>query len=409
MVSAWICTTPPPSRRRTTSSSSAPAAPARRRRCCSPGRASTSSSSTGPSCPSDTLSTHAIARGGVVQLARWGLLDDVLASGAPPIRVARRSTSRTAASSGRSRTGPGVDYLARAPPPHPRRHPAGGRRGGGRDRADRRVGHRHPDRRDAVGSPASPSATATAHDAPLHARVRRRRRRRPLPHRPQRRGPHASRTAARPARPPTPTSPASTPTASSSTSGDRAFAGVFPTHDGEANVWVCTARPTPPCSAPAIAEHVPRPPARRRSPSLAERVAAAPDHGAAAHRRTGLPNHVLEAAGPGWALVGDAGYHRDPITGPRHHRRLPRRRAPRPAPAGQLCAASVPEAEALAALRRRARPRARPDLRRHLAAGAVPAARRSSSSSRSSLSVLIDAEADRLADLPRPRPVRAAA
>jgi 2-polyprenyl-6-methoxyphenol hydroxylase-like FAD-dependent oxidoreductase len=36
--------------------------------------------------PSDTLSTHAIARGGVVQLHRWGLLDAVLASGAPPIR-----------------------------------------------------------------------------------------------------------------------------------------------------------------------------------------------------------------------------------------------------------------------------------------------------------------------------------
>ena len=41
------------------------------------------------------------------------------------------------------------------------------------------------------------------------------------------------------ARPRTPTSPGSTPTASSSTSGDRSFAGVFPTHDGEANVWMC--------------------------------------------------------------------------------------------------------------------------------------------------------------------------
>ena len=29
----------------------------------------------------------------------------------------------------------------------------------------------------------------------------------------------------------------------------------------------------------------------------------------------GLPNDVLQASGPGWALVGDAGYHRDPITG----------------------------------------------------------------------------------------------
>src|SRR6187431_1494512 len=36
--------------------------------------------------PADTLSTHAISRGGVVQLARWGLLAEVLASGAPPIR-----------------------------------------------------------------------------------------------------------------------------------------------------------------------------------------------------------------------------------------------------------------------------------------------------------------------------------
>src|SRR5262245_57973254 len=36
--------------------------------------------------PSDTPSTHAIARSGVVQLRRWGLLDEVLDSGAPAIR-----------------------------------------------------------------------------------------------------------------------------------------------------------------------------------------------------------------------------------------------------------------------------------------------------------------------------------
>src|SRR6266550_7147346 len=38
------------------------------------------------SFPSDTVSTHAIARSGVVQLRRWGLLDAVLDSGAPAIR-----------------------------------------------------------------------------------------------------------------------------------------------------------------------------------------------------------------------------------------------------------------------------------------------------------------------------------
>lgn len=37
----------------------------------------------------DTISTHALMRGGVVHLARWGLLDRVIASGAPPIRTSR--------------------------------------------------------------------------------------------------------------------------------------------------------------------------------------------------------------------------------------------------------------------------------------------------------------------------------
>ena len=35
---------------------------------------------------SDALSTHALLRGGVLQLARWGLLDRVAASGRPPAR-----------------------------------------------------------------------------------------------------------------------------------------------------------------------------------------------------------------------------------------------------------------------------------------------------------------------------------
>src|SRR4051794_13221673 len=33
----------------------------------------------------DTLSTHALMRGGVEQLHRWGLLDDVAAAGTPAI------------------------------------------------------------------------------------------------------------------------------------------------------------------------------------------------------------------------------------------------------------------------------------------------------------------------------------
>src|SRR5947208_8325735 len=34
----------------------------------------------------DTLSTHAFMRAGVVQLHRWGLLDRVVAAGTPPVR-----------------------------------------------------------------------------------------------------------------------------------------------------------------------------------------------------------------------------------------------------------------------------------------------------------------------------------
>ncbi len=42
----------------------------------------------------DTLSTHALMRGGVIQLHRWGLLDRIVAAGTPPVR---RTTFRYAA------------------------------------------------------------------------------------------------------------------------------------------------------------------------------------------------------------------------------------------------------------------------------------------------------------------------
>ncbi|HVD81120.1 MAG TPA: FAD-dependent oxidoreductase, partial [Propionibacteriaceae bacterium] len=35
---------------------------------------------------SDTLSTHGLMRGGVLQLSRWGVLPDVVAAGTPPVR-----------------------------------------------------------------------------------------------------------------------------------------------------------------------------------------------------------------------------------------------------------------------------------------------------------------------------------
>ncbi|HEU4349739.1 MAG TPA: FAD-dependent monooxygenase, partial [Actinoplanes sp.] len=38
---------------------------------------------------SDTLSTHALMRGGALLLHRWGILDQVVAAGTPPVRHTR--------------------------------------------------------------------------------------------------------------------------------------------------------------------------------------------------------------------------------------------------------------------------------------------------------------------------------
>ena len=91
--------------------------------------------------------------------------------------------------------------------------------------------------------------------------------------------------------------------------GPRGFAGVFPTHDGEACVWICG-----PTAAVADAPRDFTGALARISPSLAARVRTG--HLTSRVRGTaGLPNHLRRAAGPGWALVGDAGYHRDPVSG----------------------------------------------------------------------------------------------
>ena len=96
---------------------------------------------------------------------------------------------------------------------------------------------------------------------------------------------------------------------------DRSFAGVFPTNDGKACIWVCN---------PAVDAKAVRGRTRSRveafgellersAPRLAERLRKA--------RRTSpvqgmlrQPNQLRQAFGPGWALVGDAGYYRDAIT-----------------------------------------------------------------------------------------------
>jgi flavin-dependent dehydrogenase len=258
------------------------------------------------------VSTHSIARSGVVQLRRWGLLDDVVNSGAPAIRqvtfnAGGELVSRTIKDKA------GVDFLVA-----PRRYVldtllvnaakhagaevhtgitvTGLQRDGrgrvvgvsGRDHAGARVefGARYVVGADGLRSRVADLAGAAVEQA----------------------------------------GPAGGAAQYAYYSGsrwdgieffvaERSFAGVFPTHDGQACIWVCT----PSADAKAV---------RRRSGSRAEAFDALLERSHSelterlrtAYRTSPVqgmlrqPNQVRQAFGLGWALVGDAGYYRDAIT-----------------------------------------------------------------------------------------------
>lgn len=262
--------------------------------------------------PSDTLSTHAIARGGVVQLQRWGLLDDVVDTGAPEIRrVEFHAGSEPVVRTVKDRHG--VDFLVA-----PRRHvldpllQAHATTAGARVRTNATVtevlhgdsgrivgvGGRDDDgpfeirARFVVGADGLRSRVARSVGAPV------------IEQRPSNSATHYAYFAGN-------------WRAMEYHLGTQSFAGVFPTNDGAACVWVC---------APDdwALEH------RRRhgtvtdafvsmvaetSPSLAERLRADTVATSTARGMIGIPNQIRQPYGNGWALVGDAGYHRDAITG----------------------------------------------------------------------------------------------
>jgi flavin-dependent dehydrogenase len=262
--------------------------------------------------PSDTISTHSIARSGVVQLRRWGLLDEVLDSGAPAIRqvtfnAAGESVRRTIKHKA------GVDLVVA-----PRRYvldtilAAAAQRAGaqvrpgvtvtglrrdGRGRVTGVYGH------DRAGAPVELAARWVVGADGLGSRVAR--------------SVGAALSEVR---------PAGGATQYAYYAGvpwdgieffvaPRSFTGVFPTHDGQACIWVCT----PAADAGAVRRGAgSRVEAfgellERSAPPLAERLRHA--------RRTSpvqgmlrQPNQLRQASGPGWALVGDAGYYRDAVT-----------------------------------------------------------------------------------------------
>jgi flavin-dependent dehydrogenase len=264
------------------------------------------------SFPSDTISTHSIARSGVVQLQRWGLLDAVLDSGTPAIRQVTfhalgESVSRTI----KHKAGVGLVVS-------PRRYvldtilAAAAERAGANARHGVTVTGVQRDCRgrvagvyghDRSGAPVDIGARYVIGADGLRSRVV-----------------HSVGAAINEAR------PAGGAVQYAYYGGirwtgielfvaERSFAGVFPTHHGQACIWVCTpsadakaARRRTGSRVEAFGELL-----ERSAPQLTERLRHArrtsPVQGMLRH-----PNLMRQAFGPGWALVGDAGYHRDAVT-----------------------------------------------------------------------------------------------
>jgi 2-polyprenyl-6-methoxyphenol hydroxylase-like FAD-dependent oxidoreductase len=261
--------------------------------------------------PSDTLSTHAISRGGVVQLARWGLLDQVVDSGAPPIRTVTFRVSEGTELVKTVKDRAGVDLLLA-----PRRHvldtilveaaeEAGATLITGlsvvdtiTDRSGRVVGI---SARDGDGHMRTIRGRFVVGADGVRSRVARSVGSRMLDQRTSVSTAHYAYVAGLDDR------------GFEFHVGERSFAGVFPTHGGEAAVWICSpaddAAPGAEDRSTAFVDLL-----ARSAPSLAGRVRAA-EMVTNVRSAVRFPNHVREATGPGWALVGDAGYHRDPITG----------------------------------------------------------------------------------------------
>jgi 2-polyprenyl-6-methoxyphenol hydroxylase-like FAD-dependent oxidoreductase len=254
----------------------------------------------------DTLSTHALMRGGVMQLARWGLLDRVIASGTPPVRRATfRYDGEVVPITIKPAYGVDALYAPRRTVLDPILVDAADAAG-----VDVRFGVTVDDVvRDGSGAVCGVTGH-TADGQPFHARARL------VIGADGIRSTIADRVGAAVERRGTASS-AVTYAYWDGLGNDGyewifrpdAAAGVIATNGGQACVFV---------SAPAQRVghggiDVLRTIAAEASPELGERLAAtsAP---ASTHTFPGLPGYVRRAWGRGWALVGDAGYFKDPIS-----------------------------------------------------------------------------------------------
>lgn len=260
---------------------------------------------------SDTLSTHGLMRAGVLQLQRWGLLDEVVAARTPAIRSTRFHYAGRPSVTVSIRAGAGVDALYA-----PRRHlldrllvDAAARAGAEvlhettvtallRDERGRVCGVQAVDRAGrtirlaapmTVGADGLRSTVAALTGAPT---VRKGRSRSAMCYR------YVGGLSA---------------CGYEWAYGAGAAAGLIPTNDGEICVFVGTSPDRMRELRRQGTERAFTALLARAAPALADRVAAATPV-SRIHGWAGVPGHVRRAWGPGWALVGDAGYFKDPIT-----------------------------------------------------------------------------------------------
>jgi flavin-dependent dehydrogenase len=263
--------------------------------------------------PADTVSTHQLARPAVVQLHRWGLLPAVLASNAPAIRQV------TFSALGESVTRPikhksGVDLLLA-----PRRYildtivAAAAVRAGVELRSGFTVDGVTVDRsgrvsgvhgRDADGRPVAIDARYVVGADGVVSTVARNVGAGLI----EDRGGRGAAIYAYYSGLPWP--------AIELIAAPRTLAGVFPTNDDQACIWITTGSADARAARKAAAsrEEAFETLLRLAAPELAERLRSG-ERTSPVATMLRMPNFRRQAYGPGWALVGDAGYHRDAVTG----------------------------------------------------------------------------------------------
>ena len=259
---------------------------------------------------SDTVSTHGLMRGAVLQLSRWGVLPDVVAANTPPIREVVFHYADGEDISVTIRPSEGVDALYA-----PRRHlldrilvDAAAAAGADvlhettateliRDASDRVMGVRVRGRRNesmslyaslTIGADGVRSTVAAETAAPVILK-----------------GSSASAVLYRYL--------TDLPAAGYEWAyGEGAAAGLIPTNDSTC-VFVATTPARMHSLRSSGAEQAFATLLASAAPSLVDRVADA-KRASSLRGWGGVPGYLRRGWGDGWALVGDAGYFKDPIT-----------------------------------------------------------------------------------------------